>query len=226
MTDAFDGRAAGKQVSRTKRVEQKRTTIPPGATRVWLMDVLDPVAAAWHRPRIEKRHQTGVQYLLQTRPAPIVGAAHQIGAQRIPLHITQDGQQMIIWFDRKGPEPALPDVPIGPMELMMAMNMAREQPLHSRTQVFVTGWPESQMKMIGHKTVANDPHRDMCASLAKQPNERIVGYFFGENTSPLVAAVENMVSVATHRSSPSPRQEQYDGCRQSGKQPIESKNSE
>jgi hypothetical protein len=57
------------------------------------------------------------------------------------------------------------------------------------------------MEMIGHHTIADQPHRQTGASLTKKGDEGVVILVIVEHLRPTVAAVEGMVAIAADRAS-------------------------
>ena len=83
--------------------------------------------------------------------------------------------------------------------LVIAADMRRLQPLHPAAQVAIVAWPEHQMKMIGHQTISQHPHRIAGIGFVKQANKRgIIGRLMKHHL-PAVPTVENVITIAAER---------------------------
>ncbi len=105
----------------------------------------------------------------KARPTPIFRALDESRPQRIPLDITQHGEEVLVALDGKGFEPSLPDVPAAAVVAMVAANVTREQPLHPASEVAIGLRPKHEMKMVRHQAPADQPHRQ---PLARRANSR------------------------------------------------------
>jgi hypothetical protein len=74
---------------------------------------------------------------------------------------------MIVLLNGKTLEPALPDMSMAPVMLVISSDMARHPPLHEGTHCAVGSWLYNQMKMIWHETDG-------------QHSDREFGFCFGE----------------------------------------------
>ena len=68
-------------------------------------------------------------------------------------------------------ETFLPDMTAAVVVSVIAAYVRRHQPLHPAAQIAVFIRPQQQMKVIGHQTVADQPHRDPLMSLDRKINK-------------------------------------------------------
>jgi hypothetical protein len=112
---------------------------------------------------------------------------------------------VVVLLNWEGFEAPLPDMAAAAVALAITMHVSGQQPLHPRAQVVIATRPHDQMEMVGHQAKAHEPHRHPRTSLLEQPHERVMIVGIVEDLGPAVAAVEDMVAIATHRSSCCPR---------------------
>jgi hypothetical protein len=67
---------------------------------------------------------------------------------------------MVVRLDRKGFEPALPDVSTRSIMPQVAANMSGQQPVHPAAEVAIGAGPEDQVKVFGHQTIAEHANRN------------------------------------------------------------------
>jgi hypothetical protein len=82
---------------------------------------------------------------------------------------------------------------------MVAADMGRQQPLHPLAQVAVVMGPQDQVEMIRHPTIAEYAHRQALAGVADQLDKRPIVAVLVEDGGPAVAAVNNVVTIASAR---------------------------
>jgi hypothetical protein len=90
--------------------------------------------------------------------APRIGRLDQIGPQRVPLHIAQHGQQMIIRLDRERLEAALVERASSrrPMRRAPALGMRDRQPTHELRQVAIAARPKHEFALVLSRTKIPD----------------------------------------------------------------------
>ena len=66
-----------------------------------LVDPIEPALAARERAGVQHPSALSAVQRGGLRPQPVFRTPHQVGTQRIPLHVTQDGPQMLVLFDGK-----------------------------------------------------------------------------------------------------------------------------
>jgi site-specific DNA recombinase len=98
-------------------------------------------------------------------------------------------------------EPALPNVPAAAVARAITMRLRGEQPLHPKTQVAVLVWPEHQMKVVGHCTIPDQPHRHAGAGCTQQRDKPVVVVVIMEHARPIVTAVDDVVAITARRGS-------------------------
>ena len=133
----------------------------------------------------------------QARPSPFFGSADQPRSQRVALDVPQNGQQVLIFLDRKRFEPALPDVTAGPVTPQVAAHVRGHQPMHPAADIAVLARPEREVEMIGHQAVGEDAHRSANARLRHQVEERVVVIGLMEYRRPRVPPIEDVIGVAS-----------------------------
>ena len=100
---------------------------------------------------------------------------------------------MIVLLHRKTLEPPLPDVPVGAIDLVMAPDICRHQPLHPFTQLFGLFRPHDHVKVIRHETVRENLDRIEPSAQSQEVSERLEIFAFVEDVPLSVATVEDMV---------------------------------
>jgi len=79
--------------------------------------------------------------------------------------------------------------------------MCREQPLHEVAQVAIVEGPNRQVKVVGHQTIGEQTDRRPLAGLVKEFQEGDVIAFLVEHGAASVATIQDVVAIATLRSS-------------------------
>ena len=79
---------------------------------------------------------------MQARTRPVFGSPYQASPKRVTLDVTQQHAEMVVLLNRKGFEPALPDVPAGVVMPLVAADMRGQQPVHPPAEVAVACGPE------------------------------------------------------------------------------------
>ena len=99
------------------------------------------------------------------------------------------------------------------------MNVRRQQPLHELAEVVIAHRPKDQVKMIRHQAVADQRHPHPAASLPEQTHEVVVVVGVVKHLAALVAAIEDMVTVAADGGTSGAWHEAIVGGRQAGGKP-------
>ena len=81
---------------------------------------------------------------------------------------------MVVLFDRKRFEAALPHMPAGFVPLVMSSSMRGQEPLHSPTQSITLVLPDCKMTMIRHQAIGQEAHRHMLAGILEQGFEGLI----------------------------------------------------
>src|SRR5262249_45340523 len=129
-------------------VPERSAAVHAGAEAVklpfwgWGIHGVCPVGGqrAWAGAQKSRRAAIGTA-AAQAGPWPVLGLPHQPGAQRIPLHVAQHRQQVIIVLNREGFVAALPEMAAAVMDGVVAADMSGQQPLHEPAHVAVTLGP-------------------------------------------------------------------------------------
>ena len=96
----------------------------------------------------------------QAPPSPILGPRRQPSPQGVSLHITADGQKMVVGLHGERFETSLVKVTGtgGAVMGMPALSVSQGQPLHELGEVTVAAGPKQEVEMIGHQAVGQQPH--------------------------------------------------------------------
>jgi len=137
----------------------------------------------------------------QGRPRPPLGSTDQSGAQRISFYVPDHRQEVLVLLDRKGLEPALPNVAARVVPAVVAPNVRCKQPLHPPTQLTISVRPDHQVEVVRHQTPSQDPHRRACTGLLNKLDEPLVVVIIVKHILPRVASVQNVVANPSDRSS-------------------------
>jgi predicted DNA-binding antitoxin AbrB/MazE fold protein len=159
-----------------------------------LIDIGQPPRRMGHRTSVED----GLVLLrgCGAGPEPILGALHQTGPNRIAFNVAVDGQEMVVFLNRKGPVASLPDVAAGVIMLMITADVRGHQPHHVRTQVAIAPRPEREMEMVRHQTVSQQTDIDLFARFAEELAEGCEVAVLAEDGAATITAIEDVITVA------------------------------
>ena len=123
-----------------------------------------PLSWPLYRPICQWRYlfrRLGMPPTPQARPPPILRTLDQPRANGIPLHVTKDGKQVFVGFDRKGLVRSL--INVSTTDCLTAhvptAHVGNRQAVHELGQVPIVFGPEHEMPMVGHNQVAQNAHR-------------------------------------------------------------------
>ena len=91
----------------------------------------------------------------QASAFPVFGTCTQISTQRISFHVSQYGEQVLVFFNREGLEPTLIKMP-GPFGVVVSMpthRMRVSQPTKKLGELRVSFRSYHEMPMIGHYNI-------------------------------------------------------------------------
>jgi hypothetical protein len=88
---------------------------------------------------------------------------------------------------------------------MITAYVGRQEPAHIITEIAIVEWPQGQVKMVGHQAIGEQTHGSSFAGLAEQLEKGIEVPILVEHGAAAVASIEDMVTVATLRSTSSTR---------------------
>ena len=117
------------------------------------------------------------------------------------FYVPDHRQEVLVLLDRKGLEPALPNVSARVVPAVVAQNVGCKQPLHPSTQLTISVGPEHQVEVVRHQTPSQDPHRHACTGLLDKFDEPLVVVILVKNILLRVAAVQNMIANSSDGSS-------------------------
>lgn len=125
---------------------------------------------------------------------------YQPGPQRIPPNVAQDGEQMVVSFNRESLKTPLPNMSAAPVVLMIATDVGRQKPLHPLAEISLRVRPHYQMKMSGHNTVAEYPHRNALTRSVKQVDKGFVISVFPKNLAAGITPINSVITDSACRS--------------------------
>jgi hypothetical protein len=175
------------------------------------VDTCDPIGQPRHGTRMQEGLEGRVDASRQTRPGPLLGRVDQTGTKRVAFDVAEDRQQVIVLLDRKGFEPALPNMTATAVLFAVATDMGGHEPVHPVAEVAVALGPDGQVKMIGHQAEGQDAHRHAGRGLADELDEVREVAVVVEDLSAGIAPVENMVAIGAHCCSRCTWHERYFG---------------
>ena len=165
-----------------------------GQRRVY---TLLPVVRHCDRPsrEVERARLGGLQEPhTGAAPRPALGPIDQSCPNRVPLHVSTDGQEMLIGLDGERRESSLVEVPgaDGVAVEVLAPHVRRREAVHEGLQITVALRPEDEVPVAGHHAVGEDAHRDPFERASDNPFECVVVAGVLEDPGALVGAVEDV----------------------------------
>ena len=100
---------------------------------------------------------------------------------------------MLILLDRKTFEPALPNMTMTSVMLVIAADMSRQEPLHKRAECFRCFGLYHEMEVVGHQAKTEKDHRMFGLGRGKQVKESAVVSFFVEDDCAAISPIDDMV---------------------------------
>ncbi len=162
--------------------------------RLRLVDPFKPIC----RPRKRAGSQNAVRTAdlpgPQAGPGPFLSGCHKVRSQRVPLDVPYDREKVPIALCREGFESALPDVPITLVLFVMASDVRGREPLHPGSQIAITVWPQTQVKVVGHETIGENSHRQPFAGQRKKLEEFPIIVWSMKHHRVRVAAIHHVVT--------------------------------
>jgi hypothetical protein len=79
----------------------------------------------------------------------------------------------------------------------IAAHMRVQQPMHPAAQIAILTGPDSEMEMIGHETIADQPHRDAEPGFTDQSEEALVVPRLAEDSGAGIATIQDMVAITS-----------------------------
>ena len=160
--------------------------------------MLQPTSRDRHGPRVQERIRRAMHPVPEASPTPGFCLGHQVGAERITLHVAAHGQQVLIFLDRKRLEPALVQGPCSRRVIvrMPALRVRHGQPAQVLGQVPVLKRPDHQMPVVGQDTIGQQAHRHEVLGLLEDALESRIIHRLVKDPSPRYSAVEHMVDIA------------------------------
>jgi len=104
---------------------------------------------------------------------------------------------MPVLLDREAFEAALPEMAMAAVVLVVTSGMAGLPPLHEETESVVGVRLEDDMEMVGHEAEAQDAHGEFGFGGREQIEEGAIVAVLLKDDHAAIAAVEDMVGVAT-----------------------------
>ena len=116
------------------------------------VDVASPLSGLQDRAVAKQSVLPTSSCRLQAGPLPVLTALDHVRSQRIPLHVTQHREIVLIGLNGKRFESSLSDVAAAFVVPMVTTNMRRHEPLHPATEVSIFMRPQQQVEMDCHQT--------------------------------------------------------------------------
>ncbi len=107
---------------------------------------------------------------------------------------------MIILLHNKAFEPALPNVSVSTIDLVMPPYMGCHQPLHPFAQFIRLFRPHDHMKVVGHHTVGEDFDRIESSTQPQKISKRLKILILVEDVLLPVATVQDVVDKTINKS--------------------------
>lgn len=79
--------------------------------------------------------------------------------------------------------------------LVPALSVGERKPLHKFAHVSIAPWIKYYMKMVWHKAIRKDPHRELFLSIFKNIFKQNIVFFFKENRQSSVGTVYDMIAM-------------------------------
>jgi hypothetical protein len=154
---------------------------------------LEPIQRLKYGPCRQRQIVAEIAASPQTPPAPILGALYKLGAQRIPLNVAQECQQVCLRLNRDGPVPVLVYRASAerPMCQVPALGMRAGQPMHEIREMSCRR-ANHQMPVIWHDAVGEQRDRHSFKGLNKNPFEGFVVPCVEEQLMPANRSIVDM----------------------------------
>ena len=110
---------------------------------------------------------------------------------------------MFVGFNRKGFEPALPDVTAAVVVTMVSPHVRGQEPLHPTTEIAIFARPKDEMKVIVHQYVAEQAHRQPLVGIGQKLLEGGEIAILMKDIGPTVTPIEHVVTETADRSTSS-----------------------
>ncbi len=107
------------------------------------VDRRNPAARTIHRTLDQERRTNLRPPGRQARPPPILRAAYEFRATRVPLDIRKHRQQVLVLLNREDLEAPLPDMARRPSTTKVPANVRGHHPLHPTTKTAVRSSPHN-----------------------------------------------------------------------------------
>lgn len=160
--------------------------------------MLPPTSRHRQRTIVQQAGLVAVDSAPKTRPPPRIGLFGQMGPQRIPLHVPQNRQQMIVRLNRERLETALVQRACSrrAMRRVPTLRVGDRQPTHELRQVAIATRPKHEMPVIGHDAPSQNPHRQTPLGLGDHLFERLIVSCLSENTDTPHGSIQHMVGIS------------------------------
>jgi hypothetical protein len=124
-------------------------------------------------------------------PAPFLGLADKVCAERVTLDVATDRQEVFVLLDGKRFVEALIQVTVtdGMAVEVPASDVCGGQALHEAAELGVMAWPEDEMPVIGHQAIGEKAHVQALKRLSQQCDKRGVVGLFAEDVHSRISAV-------------------------------------
>lgn len=131
--------------------------------------------------------------VLEIGPEPLIGFFGQAGAYGIAKDIAENGQKMLVLLDRETFEPALPNMTMTSVMLMIAADMSRQEPLHKRAEGFRCFGLDDEVEVVGHQAKTEKGNRMFSLGHGKQVKESAVVSLFMKDGCAAISPIDDMI---------------------------------
>ncbi len=199
LSHALDPALRAKRAARNHRLPQRREflfglrrvqpTLPIGSPLRLVSAQLRPHRRLAHRVIAVQPDMNAI-----ARPQPIGQVAHQAGPQRIALCVTHHGQEMLVAFDHRTLEPALPHMAAGLSPTMNTPGVGDRQRLQDAADRLPALRRQHQVKVIGHQAVGVEIERVALASFPQRVEKGAKVGVAAKDRLAIIAAIDGVVN--------------------------------
>ena len=128
-------------------------------------------------------------------PYPILSSMHKPRPHRVSFYIAAHGVKMLVALHGERLETSLVDVPFSftVVGLLPATSMGGSQLVHERGQLIILFRPQNKVPVVGHQTIAKNPHGDDQQRFFHNPDECFVIGWFVEQCLAAVPTIQAMI---------------------------------
>jgi hypothetical protein len=146
----------------------------------------------------------------------VLGTLDQQRSEGIALDVTEYDAKMFIFSDCECFETTLPDVTRAVIMSKIAGGTRGQQPMHPAAQVAIVDRPESQVEVIRHDTIGEQPDRAPQPRFSDPGEKGLLVFRFANDGGAAVATFQDMIAATPDRGARRPRHDRWvlkSGCR-------------